>query len=431
MAQDTDTEPPVIVHGRIVSADDTEAPRLSTFYSLRYPQYRLLWLGQIGAAGSLWMEQVARPLLMLELTNSALMVGLAMAMRLIPQLLIGVWAGVIADRSDKRQILLTTQAATLVTHIITGTLIVTGLIEPWMVLATTFATGATQVFNQPARSSLIPRLVPREALTNALALNTAAMNLMRIGGASLAGLVLIFFDLGELYFIQAFMYVWVMLWTVQITVRTKEGRGKQRASMMTDLREGFAVVGRDKAIFYMLLISLVLFVFGFPYQSVFVPLIAVQSLGMERSGVGLLVSVTGIGALAGSLTIATFGTRIRRQGLVMLVMICIYSLALIGFAWSGSVALAIPGLIIVGGLQTAFISINNAFVLNRTEPALHGRIMSLFSLDRGLIPLGALLGGALADTWGPPTGLTTMALICLALTIGLAVFVPSLRKLEQ
>jgi MFS family permease len=376
------------------------------------------------------MEQIARPLLILELTNSALMVGLLTATRMIPQLLLGIWAGVLADRMDKRRILLISQTVTLVTHLTTAALILGGLIEPWMVFVTTFITGSSMAFNQPARQSLIPRLVPDETLANAVALNSAAMNIMRIGGASFAGLILIFTDLGELYLIQGILYVWVLLWTYQISVRNERIDSRPNTSMLSDLLEGFSVVKRDRAIMYILVLCLILFVWGFPYQSVFVPLIAVESLDIGRSGAGLLVSMTGVGALIGSLTIATIGDNIRRRGLVMIGMVVVYAVGLLLLANAPTVALAIPALILTGGMQTSFMSLNNAFVLGKTPPELHGRLMSLFSLDRGLIPAGAAIGGLLAETLGPQGGLMVMACVCLTFTALITITQPALRRIR-
>lgn len=413
-------------------AEETLPPRrrISTFHSLSYRDYRLMWLGQVGASASMWMEQVARPLLIFELTNSALMVGLVTATRMVPQLLVGIWAGVIADRMDKRRILLTSQLVTLCSHLVTAVLILSGLIEPWMVFVTTFVGGSSMAFNQPARQSLIPRLVPPESLSNAVALNSAAMNVMRIGGASLAGLILIFLDLGDLYLIQAFLYVWVMTWTYQISFRSKVDAGRPKTGMLTDLGEGFSAVRRDKAILYILGLSLILFVWGFPYQSVFVPLIALEVLDIGRSGAGALVSLTGVGALLGSLTVATYGDRATRRGALMLGQIIVYSCALLVFANASVLLIAVPALILTGAMQTSFMSVNNAFVLGRTPPELQGRIMSLFSLDRGLIPLGATIAGALAAGLGPQLGLTVMAAICLSSTLLAALLFPTLRRLQ-
>ncbi len=402
--------------------------RLSTFHSLRYPNYRYLWYGQVGAAASNWMEQLARPLLIYFLTESPFMVGLIAGTRMLPMLLIGVWAGVIADRVDRRRILLFTKSIVLSVHAATAALILTGVIEPWMVFVTAFTAGSAMAFDQPARQSLIPRLVPDHALANAVALNSAAMQIMRVTGPAIAGLVLFVFDFGELYVLQALIYITVIHSTYRIKVEAKEPR-RERTSLLSDLIEGFGAVRRDPAIFYILVLSLAIFVWGMPYNTVFVPLIGVEVLGIGEAS-GLLISCVGLGAVAGSLTIATYGDSVRRRGLIMLGLICTFAVALLALSRAETLLLAIPALIVSGVMQNGFMSLSNAFVLGRTPRELQGRVISLFSLDRGLVPLGALIGGSLAETLGPQDALAVMALICLSSTLLLACFVPSLRRLH-
>jgi len=375
------------------------------------------------------MEQLARPLLILELTDSAFLVGLIAATRMLPQLIIGIWAGVLADRMDKKRILVTSQFVTFATHVTTAALILTSVIEPWMVFVTTFTAGASQAFNQPARTSLVPRLVPREYLTNAMALNSAAFSVMRTGGPAIGGLVLIFFDLGDLYLLQSLVYVWVIWSTSKISVATGEAR-RHDSSMVSDLMEGFRAVQKERSIFYLLALSLALFVFGMPFQSVFIPLIGIEELDLSRSAVGLLISLVGFGALLGSLVVATVGGNVRRRGLYMLAMVGAFCVALLVFARADTLLLVAPALLLTGAMQTSFMALNNTYVINRTPPELHGRVLSLFSLDRGLVPLGATLGGFLAESLGPQTGLTIMASICLGSTVFLAVAIPSLRKIS-
>jgi len=415
-------------HGTTSSAETTTG-RQSTFHSLRYGDYRNLWLGQVGASASMWMEQIARPFLILELTDSALMLGLVTAVRMIPQLLVGIWAGVLADRMDKKKILAVSQAVTFLMHLVTAALIFSGAIEAWMVFVTTFISGSSMAFNQPARQSLIAKIVPTGSLHNAIALNSAAVNFMRIGGASIAGAILAFTDFGELYLIQALIYIGVIWTTMRISIKT-EPANKAKTSMFAELGEGFKATNEDRTILYILVLSLVIFIWGVPYQSVFIPLLATEELGIGRSGGAQLVAVTGAGALIGSLTVATIGSSIRRRGLIMLTMLCIFSLALMVLANAPMVIVAIPALLVSGAMQTSYMSVAHAYVLGRAAPEFHGRIMSLFSLDRGLVPLGAFLGGLFAEVIGPQFGLMAMAVVCLACTIGLAVLAPTIRRIQ-
>jgi MFS family permease len=412
-----------------LDADQLVAPeRITTFYSLRFRDFRYMWQGQIGASASQWMEQLARPFLILELTDSAFLVGLIAATRMVPMLLVGLWAGVVADRMNKKRILQICQAVTLVSHGLTAILIFAGLIEPWMVFLGTFATGSAQAFNQPARSSLITRLVPRNCLANALALNSAAFGSMRVGGPAIGGLVLAVSGFEYLYALQTLIYVWVIWTTSQIVIDGSEAR-RDRPSMFAELKEGFGILHTDRTILYIMILAVSLFVFAMPFQTVFIPLIADQSLGMSHTEAGILISVVGVGALLGALVIATVGDSVRRRGQLMIGMIVTMSLALFLFARGGSLITAVPALLVAGAMQTSFNSLNNAFVLGRTPPAMHGRVMSLFSLDRGLVPLGATLAGALAATIGPEDALTIMASICLVNTLLVALLVPSLRRI--
>jgi MFS family permease len=408
----------------------TEAPeRITTFYSLRFDDFRYMWQGQIGASASQWMEQLARPFLILEMTGSEFLVGLIAATRLVPMLLIGLWAGVLADRMDKKRILQACQTVTFASHGITAILLFSGLLEPWMVFLGTFTTGAAQAFNQPARSSLIPRLVPRYCLANALALNSAAFGFMRVGGPAIGGVILAVSDFGYLYLAQTLVYVGVIWTTSLIHFESGEPRA-DRPSMFKELLEGFGVLKTDRTILYIMILAVSLFMFGMPFQTVFIPLIAIESLDLTKSEAALLISLVGAGALFGALVIATIGDSVRRRGQLMIAFIVVFSLALLVFARGDSLATAAPALLVAGAMQTSFNSLNNAFVLGRTPPELHGRVMSLFSLDRGLVPLGATLAGALAATIGAADALTIMASICLVNTLLVALFMPALRNIS-
>jgi MFS family permease len=410
-------------------ADQLVAPdRITTFYSLRFRDFRYMWQGQVGASASQWMEQLARPFLILELTDSAFLVGLIAATRMVPMLLVGLWAGVIADRMNKKRILQVCQFVTFASHGTTAILLFAGLIEPWMVFVGTFATGSAQAFNQPARSSLIPRLVPRYCLTNALALNSAAFGSMRVIGPSIGGLVLAATDFEYLYALQTLVYVWVIWTTSMIHFETNEAK-RDRPSMFVELKEGFGVLHTDRTILYIMILAVSLFVFAMPFQAVFIPLIATESLNMTKSEAAILLSVVGAGALLGALVVATVGDNVNGRGTKMIGMIVIMSLSLFLFAQGGSLYTAIPALLVAGAMQTSFNSVNNAFVLGRTAPELHGRVMSLFSLDRGLVPLGATIAGGLSAAVGPADALTIMAAICLVNTLLVALLVPSLRKI--
>ena len=404
-------------------------PFLPTFRALRHRNYRYLWIGQMGNATSLWMEQVIRPLLVLELTGSPLLVGAVVAARTVPQLVFGLFAGVIADRYDKRRVLIYSQMITFSTHAAMGALILTGFIETWHIFLTAILAGSATSFIQPARQSLLPRLVPREDLLNALALNSAAMSLMRVLGAGLAGLLLILFDYGQVYLVNAFIYLAIVGTTVRIRVPPSEGPSRRRGPMVGDLIEGLKYVRGNRTVLYLVVTILALFVFGQPYQQVFVPLLAVDTLGIGRAGAGAMLALTGLGALLGSLVIAS-RQNITSRGVIMFGVLIVFSGALLVLAQSHWLPLSFGALIIAGGMSTAYMSLNNSLLLGETPPEFHGRVMSLLSLDRGLVSLGAVFAGALAEAFGPQVGLTVMALCCLGFATTMFVALPAMRRVS-
>jgi predicted MFS family arabinose efflux permease len=269
--------------------------------------------------------------------------------------------------------------------------------------------------------------VPKEALLNAVALNVSAINLMRILGPAIAGTLLLV-GLGEVYLLNGAVIAGVMLCTFLMHVPHEPRASHEQVSILEDLRESFRFVGRTPSVAWIIGPALILFVFGFPYQSVFVPLFAKEVLDLGDSGVGALVAVTGVGALVGSLLLAS-QTSLHRRGVLLLIMLTVFSTGLIIFSRSTLLPLSIIALMAIASMSTSYIALTNGLLFELSPPAMHGRVMSLLSLDRGLVPLGATIAGALAAALGPQDGLLIMACICLALTALTAVAAPALRRL--
>jgi MFS family permease len=405
-----------------------------------------MWLGQLGHSAAMWMEQVVRPLLILELTNSAVMVGLVISVRMVPQLVFGLLAGVIADRYSKKRVLMISQAVTLSMHLTLAVLVLSGSIQVWQIFVTAFISGASMAFNQPARQSLVPRLVPPDTLLNALALNTAAMNIMRVAGASLAGVLLLFLDYGQIYLLNGVLFAGV-IWT---TSQLREWEGprpqlpeadtavaaaadaapamRKKASLVHDFAAGFQYVFTNRRLLYLVGLALVLFILGQPYQQVFIPLLALDVLNVGKSGAGWMLAFTGVGALIGSLVVASRKS-LHHRGLAMMAFLVVFGLALVLLAQSRWLPLSAVALVVAGAMMTTYNALNTSLLLEQSPPEFHGRVMSLMSLDRGLVSVGAVLAGFLAEGLGPQTGLTVVAVALVAMTLLLFATVPVLRKI--
>lgn len=392
-----------------------------TFRALRHRNYRFLWLGQVGHSASLWMDQVARAVLVLQLTDSALALSLVIATRLVPILLFGLVAGAIADRANRKRILMTTQWVTFATHLFLAVAVTFDFIELWHVFATAFVAGTAMAFNQPVRQSLIPMTVPREDLLNAVALNSTGLSLMRVGGGSLAGLLLIPLDTGGVYLVNAALYTFVIAMTVLLNVPHVARARKEKTSIAGDLAEGFAYVRANSNLALVTSLALILFIFGFPYQQVFVPLLATRTLDMGDAGVGFLAGATGVGAVIGSLVVAS--RHFARPGLQLLFNMLVLGGALVLISLQATVIGTAVLLAVAGAMTVTYMAFTNSILLENSDPEMHGRVMSLLSLDRGLIPLGAILAGVLVSAIGVRPGLFTLAAAILVLSaVALLVF---------
>lgn len=397
-----------------------------TFRALHNRNFTLLMIGQSGHGTSLWIETVARSWLIWELTGSATLLALVQLLRAIPMLSLGLFAGVAADRFDKRRILIICQAFTLVNKIVLAVLITTGVVEVWHVLLTAFLMGCSHSFEQPVRTALIPSLVKREELTNAIALNSAAMNGTRIIGPGIAGLLIAPLGIDGVYYLSSFVYVATLIATFMMQVPPLTGE-TGRASLWSDMIEAVRYINREKRILVLMLLALVPMLFGMPYMTI-LPVFADKVLNVGASGYGLLYSATGAGAFLAVLLIATLGKVAHKGWLILLGTFC-FGAFLMAFSQSTWFPLS---MLIVGMVGFAHIVprvLINTSLLETTPQSLHGRIMAFYSLDRGLMPLGTMVAGPLADAMGAPPTVLMMGGICVLLALSIGIAVPLARRL--
>ncbi|MGE0542692.1 MAG: MFS transporter, partial [Dehalococcoidia bacterium] len=302
-------------------------------------------------------------------------------------------------------------------------------VQLWQIYVSAMVAGAALAFNQHARQTMIPRLVPPDVLLNAVALNTTAMNFMRIGGGAIAGLLLIKFSIGGVYLLNGIIYLGVII-TTQMIRLPKEVPRIHKRSLAGDLSEGFAYVKTNRAVGGLVLLALILYVFGMPYQQVFVPLVAFQVFDLDRAWVGWMLSFTGLGAITGSLFVAS-RTEYRRPGLALAINLVVFGSALLVVGLSRWLPLTLIALAVAGSMTVSFMALTNTLLLSATPPELQGRVLSLLSLDRGIIPAGALLAGLLAESLGVGAGIVVMALILLSLSAVAIVFlIPRLNGIQ-
>lgn len=424
-----------------------------TFHALAYRDYLLLWLGQITRSLAIWMDLVGRPALVLIMTGSPVQLGAIALVRGIPMLIFGPIAGMWSDRIDRRQLMLASMGVNLAIHVAFVYVVATGQVELWHVYVSAILKSLTQAFDNPARSALLPSLVPPRLLMNAIALNTGSMQLVRIVSASIAGFAIA----GWAYFFAygaddtrsfAGVYIMVVLWLLLAFIATyllkvpEEGRvHRADETWLASLMAGFRYAWNNPVILGILVLLCVQHLFGLPYLQVFVPWLAIEVMEIGPEGMGLLIGLSGVGSLVGSLVLATWSERVRRRGGWIVAGVVVYGLALAGMGL-GSIlpvttvmGLALPVvpavmIIVVGLGQTVMITMKNTLLLEETPDALRGRIMSLQSLDRAFSTVGSGVAGFAIAWIGGPLGLAVYGFLCAVGALGVGACFPKLRRVD-
>ena len=398
----------------------------ATFASLRYRDFRLLWLGQAGHSAIVWMEQVARGWLTWELTQSALDLGLVTAVRAVPFLVAPLLVGLIVDRVDRRRILLATQGVEVALKLAMALLIVSGNIAVWHLYLTSILLGASMSFNIPARLALTPSLVGKGEVTNAIALNSAAMNVNKVLGPAAAGVLIGLISTGGVYLVMVGIGCLMLLGTYLMRVPQEE-RQREAPALLRDLGDGLRYLRGERDLLLVIGLALAPIVLAWPYQTL-LPIFADEIFHVGAPGLGLMHAVTGIGALLGSLFIA-WRSDLRRPGLVLLGLNLLFGVFIILFAFSPNFLLALLALAVVGSVTTAFMSVTNGALLQLTAPQYRGRVMAIFMLDRGLSPLGQVAAAGIAALAGAPMALAIFGALAILVSAGFFLASPRVRTL--
>ncbi len=426
-----------MAHGAPIAPPPTEddGPRPGMFASLAYPAYRLLWAGQASHAFGLWMEQIARPWLVLEITgDNAAHVGGVVAVRTIPQLIFGLWAGVIADWFDRKTILVATKLSVLALNILFAALLVSGNMTLGLIYLTAFLRGSAMAFDQPARQTLIATIVPSKLLTNAVALMSSTQNIMRMLGVMSAGTAIAALGINGAFVAIAAISVFAAIATVLLDVpRNATNKGQRGLGKMTGgMMEGFKYALKEPVILGVLVMSLTFYTFAMSWSQVYAPIFARQVMDIGAVGFSLIVASSAIGALAGTLIIASRYP--KRLGLILPLAVIGMGAALSLFAFSTylprPLGIIVPFAILpfVGIMQTAYFSLSNATMLTAAPEHLRGRVISLLSLDRAMVSAGASIGGLLAAAQGAQLAQATYGLIVLASGVVVLMTMKALRE---
>ncbi len=382
--------------------------------ALAVDDFRRFWYGSIISNVGSWMQMVAQGWLILQLTDSAFYLGLVGLVRAIPALSITLFGGVLADRVDRRRLLLVTQSTAAILAIILGILDITGLVTVWQILLLAFLSSADMAIDNPARQALVPDLVGKENIASAVGLNSAAWNSAAIIGPSVAGVLVAVISTSGAFFINGLSYFAVVWALWRIGPRPQIKRAPQ--SILENLTSGLNYMRKDNRVWGLIVVLSIPTFFGRPFTQL-MPIFAQNVLHQGAGGYGFLMAATGVGALSGAVTVGRFG-RSKRKGVSLLVIILIFSIALFGFALSRWFIPSIALLLVIGAAQTLFMAITNTLLQLNTPEEMRGRVMSLYTLiPMGLMPLGSMLIGSVGSAVGVPITVAAGALVVLAFAV--------------
>jgi MFS family permease len=399
------------------------------FSSLRHRDYRLLWIGTLLMSAGQWIQQVTLGWLLYDLTGSAVLLGALNGFRAMPFLIFGPMAGVAADRFDRRRLLLLIQPALAITTAVMGVLVLLGLAEIWHLFLFTFLTASMWSITQPVRQTLVPNLVPKRDLMNALALNSMGFNSMKVVGPALGGALIVVFGAAGNFFVQSIVYSLLMLSIFYMNAPPTPSHAR-RTSALANLKEGLAYVKGTPVVLTLIVLSLIPHMLSLPITNALMPVFQKDVLGVGPEGLGLLLASPGVGAVLATFGLASAANRIRRKGLLMLAGLSLLGLSIIIFAHMPNLPLAMVALFLMGACQMTYMTTANTVVQVVVPDQLRGRVMSIWMLDQGLGPVGALVAGASTEIMGAPNTATWMGAAVILLAVGAAWRVPRIRQIE-
>ena len=401
--------------------------RISALKALKYRNFRLYWLGLLVAILGWQFLTFAQLWLVYELTGSTLYTGAVGGANGIAAICLSLFGGVLADRVDKRRLIIITQSLMALLALTLAVLTATHLVKVWHVLIISAVTGATSAFDNPARQALIPRLIDDPGdLANAVALSSSVWSTTRVIGPALGGVLIASAGPAVCFFITAFGYAVMVMALLRIEVSKLETT-RPPASVLSAFAEGWRYVLTNNIFFNLIAITFLNSIFGMSFVYL-LPVFAKNILSAGPSGYGFLMTAFGAGAICGVLTVASRGNRGRR-GRALLAGNFLFCLMLIAFSFSTWYQVSL-GLIALAGFFNSIYMTNVLTMLQGLVPdELRGRVMGIYGLTWSLMPLGGLQSGALANVLEPPLVIAIGGLVILAFAAFVAATNSRIRNL--
>jgi MFS family permease len=375
----------------------TQGTLSRTFSALRYRDFRLLWIGAFLSTTGTWMQTIAQGWLVLDMTGSAFLLGVDGFLATGPMIIFSLFGGVIADRVERRKIMLLSQYLQMTFALILAALIWGGTVKVWHIFLLSFLTGSAQSFSGPAYISLLPLLVKREDVPNAIAMNSMQFNLARVIGPIFAGAALVAWGPAICFTVNGLSFFAVIVALLLIRSPGPKATDESKG-VFDDMKEGFRFVTSRPKLLTLTFLAFAGTFLGMPIIT-FLPVVAKSIFGLKANGYAWMMTTYGLGSVTGALFVAAT-VHAARKGQMALTLQLAFASLLIGFAFSRSLPLSLVIAFCAGVCIVGVIALYSSLVQLTASDAMRGRVMSIFMLAfRGGMPLGNLLAGYVAQRW--------------------------------
>ena len=390
--------------------------------------FRWIWLGSFASFTAMNMQMITRGWLVLRLENdSPSALTWAMVSFAAPMAIVSLLGGALSDRIPKKYLIIGSQLGNAVLTLTVGLMDASGTIWLGALMVLGVLNGSMFALNMPSRQAIISEIVPRDRVMNAVALNNTSMNLTRAFGPALAGIIIAFFSTALVFYIVSIVYVLSALSVVRLK-NTVVMPASGRKSVMADIKDGLNYALGDPTLRGLIIMAFLPALFGFTLFAL-MPAWAREALNVTSFDLGYLMAVMGIGALFGTLGLASM-RNLNGRGMILLVISTFWGLSIIGVAFAAEFVSAIFFLIVYGLLSSLYMSLNMTLSQIYADPEKRGRVMSLFMMTFGLMPIGAIPFGEFAEVVGTPQALSISGFVLTALTLTFAFAYPHFRKIQ-
>jgi MFS family permease len=400
---------------------------LHPFSSLHNTDYRYLWIGNFFNMVGFWIQMVTVGWLVWELSGSATMVGITGGLRSFPFIVMGPLGGVLADRLDRRRLLMMTQMIMAVIALLFAVLVALHWVRVWHAMAFSFLMGCGFNVNQPVRQSLVANTVPRNELGNAIALNAMAMNATRVVGPAVGGVLIVAFGAAGNFLLQAALYLCMVAIIFPMRVPYRDTASASDASVLRNLQEGLQYVWGDKTLFGLMILGIIPALFVMPVFQI-LPAFTDHVLHAQANVYGYLMAASGLGGLLGAFTMASFGG-ITRNGWLGIIALSVATFFVILFSQSSRLWTAFVLFPLIAFAMMIFRVNNNTLVQTLAPDELRGRVMAFYQIDQALAPLGSAVLGACADVFSITAAIAGSGILGLVVMFMVMASVKQMRDL--